>query len=75
MKVILKVDIKGKGKKGDIIEVADSYARNVLIAKGQGVEATSVNLNNLKLEKANNEKIEKEEKDREIKLAGELADS
>ncbi len=49
MKVILLQDVKSKGKKGDIIEVSDGYARNVLIAKKQGVEATPANLNNMKL--------------------------
>lgn len=60
MKVILKEDIKGKGKKGDIIEVSDSYGRNVIISKGLGVEATKENLNSLKLKKANDEKVAKE---------------
>ena len=40
MKVILLTDVKGKGKEGDIINVADGYARNVLIAKGNALEAT-----------------------------------
>ena len=60
MKVILLTDVKGKGKEGDIINVADGYARNVLIAKGNALEATPENLNTLKLKKANQEKIEKE---------------
>ena len=60
MKVILLEDVKGKGKKGDIIEVADGYGRNVLIAKKQAVEANVNNLNTLKLQKANEEKIAKE---------------
>lgn len=60
MKVILLEDVKGRGKKGDIIEVADGYGRNVLIAKKQAVEANVNNLNTLKLQKANEEKIAKE---------------
>ena len=40
MKVILKQDIKGKGKKGQMIEAAEGYARNFLIPKGMAVEAT-----------------------------------
>lgn len=68
MKVILKVDVKGKGKKGEIIEVSDSYARNVLIKNKQGVEATSANLNSLKLETKNNEKIAKEQLEEALRL-------
>ena len=59
MKVILKEDVKGKGKKNDIIEVSDSYGRNVLISKGLAIEATKENLNSLKLKTANEEKINK----------------
>ncbi len=57
MKVILLEDVKKVGKKGEIVEVSDAYARNVLLRKKQGVEATSANLNTLKLKKANDEKI------------------
>ncbi|HAC61102.1 MAG TPA: 50S ribosomal protein L9 [Lachnospiraceae bacterium] len=57
MKVILLEDVKKVGKKGEIVEVSDAYARNVLIRKNQGVEATSANLNTLKLKKANDEKV------------------
>ena len=57
MKVILYADVKGVGKKGEIVEVSDSYARNVLIRKGQGVEANSKSMNDLKLQKANEEKV------------------
>ena len=58
MKVILKEDVKGKGKAGEIIEVPDTYGRNVIINKGLGVEATPANLNSLKLKKANDKKVE-----------------
>lgn len=57
MKVILLEDVKNLGKKGDVIEANDSYARNVLIKGKKGVEATGKNLNDLKLQKANDEKI------------------
>lgn len=57
MKVILNQDVKSLGKKGDIIEVSDGYARNFILAKKLGVEANSSNLNDLKLKKANDEKI------------------
>ena len=48
MKVILQADVKGKGKKGDSINVNDGYARNFLLPKGLAVEATAANLNDLK---------------------------
>lgn len=57
MKIILLEDVKKVGKKGEIVEVSDAYARNVLIRKNQGVEATRANLNTLKLKKANDEKV------------------
>lgn len=57
MKVVLLEDIKTLGKKGDICEVSEGYARNFLVAKKKAVEATPANLNTLKLQKANAEKI------------------
>jgi len=60
MKIILTSDIKGKGKTGDIIEVNDNYGKNCIINKDLGVEATPTNLNNLKLQKKNADKIEAE---------------
>ena len=57
MKVILKEDVKNVGKKGEVVEVNDSYGRNVLIKTGKGVEATGKNLNDLKLRRANDEKV------------------
>lgn len=57
MKVILLEDVKTLGKKGQIVEVNDGYARNMIIPKKLGIEATPTNLNNLKLKKANEEKI------------------
>lgn len=60
MKVILKEDVKSLGKKGQIVEVSDGYARNFILKKGKGVEATSKNLNDLKLQKANEDKIAQE---------------
>ncbi|MCR4589356.1 MAG: 50S ribosomal protein L9 [Lachnospiraceae bacterium] len=61
MKVILLQDVKSQGKKGDIINVSDGYARNFLLTKGLGVEATQKNLNDVKLKKANEEKVAAEE--------------
>ena len=50
MKVILLEDVKALGKKGDIVNVSDGYARNAILPKKLGVEATSKNLNDLKLQ-------------------------
>lgn len=60
MKIILLEDVKSLGKKGQVVEVADGYARNAIIPKKLGVEATGANMNNLKLQKANEEKVAKE---------------
>ena len=57
MKVILLEDVKSLGKKGQIVNVSDGYARNMILPKKLGVEATSKNLNDLKLRKANEEKV------------------
>lgn len=61
MKVILIEDVKSLGKKGEIVEVNDGYARNFILAKKLGLEATPRNLNDLKLKKANEEKVAKEQ--------------
>ncbi len=50
MKIILKQDVKGKGKKGQLIEAAEGYARNFLIPKGLAVEATADAVNTMKLQ-------------------------
>ena len=60
MKVILLEDVKSLGKKGEIVNVSDGYARNMILPKKLGVEATSKNLNDLKLQKANAEKVAQE---------------
>lgn len=60
MKVILLEDVKSLGKKGEIVNVNDGYARNFLLKSKKGVEANSKNLNDLKLQKANEDKIAKE---------------
>lgn len=57
MKVILQQDVKALGKKGDLVEVSDGYARNFILPKKIGVEANNANINDLKLRKANEEKI------------------
>ena len=56
MKVILLEDVKSVGKKNEIVEVSDAYARNMLIKKKLGVEATSQALNDLKLRNRRAEK-------------------
>ena len=61
MKVILLEDVKALGKKGQIVNVNDGYARNFILPKKLGVEANNKNLNDLKLKKANDEKIAQEQ--------------
>ena len=72
MKIILLQDEKKLGKKGDIIEASDGYARNYILPKKIGVEATSANINDLKLKKANDAKVAQEQLDAAKKLAKEL---
>ena len=60
MKVILIEDVKSLGKKGQLVDVNYGYARNFILAKKLGLEATPKNLNDLKLKKANDEKVAKE---------------
>lgn len=60
MKVILIEDVKALGKKGDMVNVSDGYARNALFPKKLALEATAKNINELKLQKANQEKKAKE---------------
>lgn len=60
MKVILLEDVKSLGKKGQIVNVNDGYARNFILPKKLGLEATNKNLNDLKLQKKNEEKVAQE---------------
>lgn len=57
MKVILFEDVKSVGKKGEVVEVSEGYARNMIFKKKLGVEATPAALNDLKLKNKNNEKV------------------
>ena len=61
MQVVLLEDVKALGKKGQVVNVNDGYARNFILKKNLGVEATAKNLNDLKLQKANAEKLAAEQ--------------
>lgn len=68
MKVILQKDVKGQGKKGDVIDVSDGYAKNFLIKQKLAIEATSVNLNSHKVAQAAAERRRAEEKAAAVQL-------
>lgn len=70
MEIVLLEDVKALGKKGQIVKVNDGYARNFILPKKLGVEATSKNLNDLKLQKANEAKLAAEQ----LAAAKELAE-
>ena len=72
MKVILLEVVKAQGKKGEIVEVSDAYARNVLIAKKLGVEATPKALNDLKLQKKHEAKVAQEQYEAAVALGKEV---
>lgn len=61
MKVILTEDVKSLGKKGEIVSVNDGYARNFILKTKKGIEANAKNLNDLKLKKANEDKVAQEQ--------------
>ncbi len=72
MKVILLQDVKALGKKGEIVNINDGYARNYVLPKKLGVEANNKNLNELKLQKRKEEKIAQEHLDAAKELAEKL---
>lgn len=72
MKVILKVDVKGKGKKGQMIEVAEGYARNFLLPRGQAVLATTDAVNTMRLQEKAKAKADAEAKAAAQELAEKL---
>ena len=72
MKIILLQDVKSVGKKGDIIDANDGYARNFLIPKKMGVPANAENMNNLKLQKSNEAKVAQEQLEEAQNFAKEL---
>ena len=61
MKVILLQDVKSVGKKGEMVNVSEGYAKNFIIPRKLGVEATNSNMNDLKLKKQSEEKRKAEE--------------
>ena len=63
MKVILLEDVKALGKKGQVVEVSDGYAKNFILKKKLGLEATGANMNDLKLQKARDEKVAQQQLD------------
>ena len=74
MKVILLEDVKTLGKKGEIVEVNDGYARNFVLPKKLGLEASTKNLNDLRLKKANDEKLAAEQLEQAKQFAQKLAE-
>ena len=74
MKVILLEDVKALGKKGEVVNVNDGYARNFILPKKLGVEANGKNMNDLKLQKAHEDKVAQENLDAAKAFAEELKD-
>jgi large subunit ribosomal protein L9 len=74
MKVILLQDVKALGKKGQIVDVSDGYARNAIFPKKLGVEANAKNMNDLKLRNQHAEKVAQENYEAALALADELKD-
>ena len=72
MKVILKADVRGKGKKGQMIEVAEGYARNFLLPKGLAVLATADAMNTMRLQEKAKAKADAEAKAAATEIAGKL---
>ena len=72
MKVILLEDVKSLGKKGELVEVNDGYARNYILAKKLGLEATPKNMNDLKLKRAHEDKLAAERLEEAKAFAEEL---
>lgn len=73
MKVILQADVKALGKKGQICDVADGYARNYLFARGLAVEATTGNMTELAHKKAAEDRRKEKEKQDALALAQKLS--
>ena len=73
MKVILLEDVKSLGKKGQLVDVSDGYARNFILSKKKGVEATAKNMNDLKLQKAHEDKLAAQRLEEAKLFAAEIA--
>lgn len=73
MKVILLQDVKGHGKKGDVVNASDGYARNYLLPKGLAVEANAKNLTELKNKKAAEDKRKQQEYEEAKMLAEKIS--
>ena len=72
MEIVLLQDVKSLGKKGQVVKVNDGYARNFILPKKLGVEANAKNLNDLKLQKANDAKVAAEQLAAAKELAAKL---
>lgn len=72
MKIILLEDVKSLGKKGQVVNVSDGYARNFILPKKLGLEANDKNMNELKLQKAHAEKLAQEKYEEAKALAARL---
>ena len=75
MEVVLLEDVKALGKKGQIVKVNDGYARNFILPKKLGIEATAKNLNDLKLQKANEARIAAEQLEAAKELGAKLSEA
>ena len=73
MKVILLEDVKSLGKKGQLVDVSDGYARNFILSKKKGIEATAKNMNDLKLQKAHEDKLTAQRLEEAKLFAAEIA--
>ena len=74
MEVVLLEDVKALGKKGQIVKVNDGYARNFILPKKLGIEATAKNLNDLKLQKANEARLAEEQLEAAKALGAQLSE-
>ena len=72
MEIILLQDVKSLGKKGERVKINDGYARNFVLPKKLGIEATAKNLNDLKLQKANEDRIAAQKLEEAKQLAAKI---
>ncbi|MCD8007504.1 MAG: 50S ribosomal protein L9 [Clostridiales bacterium] len=75
MKVILQQDVRGQGKKGQLVDVSDGYARNFLLPRKLAVAATADNINTMKLQEKARKEREAAEKEAALELAQKLKNS